>query len=263
MSDTYEVFALRYGRLRTHRREVYHDGDHTEDGHTPTELAYYFWLAVNQHRKVLIDTGFDPVVAARRGRETLVPPLDLLRQFGIEPEEVTDVILTHFHYDHIGNVAAFPDARFYTTCAEYDYWTSPGLDEDRAAAVEATEVAEVAQLRSAGRLTLLAGGGQFPIMGGIQGISLPGHTPGQIAVRIPTESGDITLTSDAAHTSEEIDSDRPFHIFTDLEAMRLSLAEIRAMISAGDSIVVPGHEPSVADRFPRWRGMAEVVQLSA
>ena len=74
---------------------------------------------------IVVDCGFDPEVGARRGRTCLCAPLEALRALGVEPESVSTVVVTHLHYDHIGNLAAFPAATLIVPRRELDFWTGP------------------------------------------------------------------------------------------------------------------------------------------
>ena len=69
------------------------------------------WVIRNPARTLLVDTGFSADMAVRRGRRYLASPVDLLKQIGIAAESVEDIVVTHMHYDHAGNIAAFPKAR--------------------------------------------------------------------------------------------------------------------------------------------------------
>ena len=66
------VVAVRYGEWATTRSEVFHDGVEAGAPAAPFVLAYYFWIVETPDRTVVVDTGFDPAVADRRGRTALV-----------------------------------------------------------------------------------------------------------------------------------------------------------------------------------------------
>jgi hypothetical protein len=76
--------------------EVYREPDR--------ELAmdYFVWVARNADRTVLIDCGFNEQSGARRNRTMLCPPVEALRQIGVDAAEVSQLVVTHAHYDHIG-----------------------------------------------------------------------------------------------------------------------------------------------------------------
>ena len=65
-----------------------------------------------------VDTGFSKEEGERRGRTYTLSPADGLRRVGIEPDDVKDVIISHMHYDHAGNLDMFPNARFHIQTAE-------------------------------------------------------------------------------------------------------------------------------------------------
>ena len=71
------------------------------------------WLARGGGRTFVIDTGFNAEVAKRRKRTFLRCPVETLGAFGIDAAAVEDVVLTHLHYDHVGNFDRFPKARFH------------------------------------------------------------------------------------------------------------------------------------------------------
>ena len=115
----YEVHAVKYAHLPRKAWEVQitpdpHDADFPMD--------YFVWVAIpideSGHRTIggkpiVIDTGFNAAVGKKRGREVKTNPADLLEHLGVDAKEVEDVIVTHLHYDHIGNWDRFPKARFH------------------------------------------------------------------------------------------------------------------------------------------------------
>jgi glyoxylase-like metal-dependent hydrolase (beta-lactamase superfamily II) len=110
MSDTYEVFAIRYAEHERKAADNYIGGD-PHDVLQP--LDYFVWAIRNAERTVLVDTGFDRPVGAKRGRTVVTPVGDALKAFGIEPDTVENIVISHMHYDHCGNVDLFPRARYH------------------------------------------------------------------------------------------------------------------------------------------------------
>jgi glyoxylase-like metal-dependent hydrolase (beta-lactamase superfamily II) len=161
-------------------------------------------------------------------------------------------VLTHFHYDHTGNVAAFADVDLLVPRREVAFWQTP-----RSRHVLFVEHAEVddlalidARLDDGSARTFEHGSELAP---GVVAISLPGHTPGQVGLLVTTTDGQVRLTSDAVHLYDEFDHGRPFGVFTDLEAMFASYEVVGATIDDG-ALMVPGHDPDVARRFPAVAG---------
>jgi glyoxylase-like metal-dependent hydrolase (beta-lactamase superfamily II) len=108
--ETYEVYAIRYATLARKAADNFIGGDPHEEG---SALDYFVWLARSASRLYVIDTGFDAGVAERRGRKMLLSPELGLKRLGVDAAEVRDVIVTHLHYDHVGNFALFPKAAFH------------------------------------------------------------------------------------------------------------------------------------------------------
>ena len=71
----------------------------------------------------MVDTGFDWPSCKAHGRTMVQHPLEGLHALGVGPGEVRDVVITHFHYDHAGNLPAFPNATFHLQDEEMAYVT--------------------------------------------------------------------------------------------------------------------------------------------
>ena len=96
-NDVHEVYAVRYGHHDRPAHENYIGGD-PHDTNEP--LAYFVWVIKGPHGTFILDTGFDPAMAAKRGRTIVKPVSEGLKAIDVDPEQVTDVIISHLHYDH-------------------------------------------------------------------------------------------------------------------------------------------------------------------
>src|SRR5262245_45926057 len=106
----YEVFALRYATRAGQRRDHFVGGDR-HAGAMP--IDYYTWVAIGPAGAFVIDTGFTAEMAKARKREFLRCPVESLKLLGVDAGAVREVVLTHMHYDHVGNFDRFPNARFH------------------------------------------------------------------------------------------------------------------------------------------------------
>jgi glyoxylase-like metal-dependent hydrolase (beta-lactamase superfamily II) len=96
--------------------------------------------------------------------------------------------------------------------------------------------------------------GTSTIEPGITAIEVGGHSPGQQMLVVDTPSGKRILASDAIHLYEEFERRRPFAVIVDLDEM-YGAYELAATLShEHDAIVIPGHDPLVAQRFPALSG---------
>jgi glyoxylase-like metal-dependent hydrolase (beta-lactamase superfamily II) len=213
-------------------------------------MDYFFWVVRDGARTTLVDTGFDPAVGERRGRTVLCPPLDALVRLGIERTSVEQIVLTHLHYDHTGNVHAFPNAELVVPAKELDFWT-----DSCDSIVEPAELEEIAAAERGGRVRRLAGDGE--ITTGISAVAVGGHSPGQLVIVVETERGPVVLASDALHYYEELERNRPFAIVVDLDEMLAGYATLRRLAAAPGARLVAGHDPAVLERFtPIENGLA-------
>src|SRR4051812_18063597 len=122
MGSAYEVYAIRYATMspRTpHQNYLLPDPHET----AAADLDYFVWLIRGEGRDILVDTGFNAAEAQARSRKLTLNPVDALAAFGVAADDIADVIVTHLHYDHAGNLDRFPNARFHLQDREMSYAT--------------------------------------------------------------------------------------------------------------------------------------------
>ena len=122
MGNAYEIYALRYATMspRTpHLNFLLPDPHET----TAQDLDYFVWLIRGHGRDILVDTGFNAEEAKLRARKLTLNPVDALAAFGVKAEDIWDVVVTHLHYDHAGNLDRFANAKFHLQDREMSYAT--------------------------------------------------------------------------------------------------------------------------------------------
>jgi glyoxylase-like metal-dependent hydrolase (beta-lactamase superfamily II) len=247
----YEILAVRYA---THDRRgaenfLFPDdlGSDLHDVSMP--LDYFVWVVRSPERVLLVDTGFDRPAAERRGRKLLVHPADALRALGHAPEEIRDVVITHLHYDHAGNLAAFPNARFHVQDSEMAFATGRCMCHPRMRfPFDVEDVVSMVRRLFEGRVVFTEGDAElFP---GISVHRVPGHTNGLQCVRVATERGPVVLASDATHLYANIELNNPFPIITNLPQSFESWRRLAELACSAER-VIPGHDPAVLRLYPR------------
>jgi glyoxylase-like metal-dependent hydrolase (beta-lactamase superfamily II) len=256
----YEVYAIRYATVARRAAENFIGGDPHE---TAARLDYFVWLVRNAERTVVVDTGFNAAAAARRGREFLRSPADGLALLGVDAARVETVVLTHLHYDHVGNFDLFPAATFHLQDDEMAYATGRYMAVPHFAhAYEVDEVVGMVRNVYAGRVTFHAGDAE--LAPGLSVHLIGGHTRGLQAVRVHTRVGWVVLASDASHYYANMNECRPFPIVADVTRMVDGWRRLRELADAPRH-VVPGHDPEVMARYaapaPELEGIA--VRLDA
>ena len=121
MTETYELFAIKYARHDRDATENFVDDPDPHEGNMP--IDYFIWVAKNKNRTVLIDTGFNADAAAQRKREFMRCPAESLSMVGANAADIEDIVITHLHYDHVGNFDLFPNARFHLQDKEMQFAT--------------------------------------------------------------------------------------------------------------------------------------------
>jgi glyoxylase-like metal-dependent hydrolase (beta-lactamase superfamily II) len=253
MSPPYRVLAVRYATRETSKAEAYYRYHAYGEPDAPLRMDYYFWLLEGKDGTIVVDTGYDPEVAARLGRRTLCEPVEAFRLLGVDPFDVEQVIVTHLHWDHVGNLDLFADARLTVAQRELDFWTGPYARRHHFA--EVVVQAEIEHVRAAaceGRVALVTG--EQEIAPGIVAVDVGGHSPGQLVLAVETARGRIVLASDAIHYYEELALDRPFAVLADLAECYSAFDTLRRLSEGSEAAVVAGHDPLVMERFDRLEG---------
>lgn len=178
---------------------------------------------VNSFTPVLINTGkelvlFDTGMGAGAREAGQGKLIDALEASGYKADDVSLVILSHFHPDHIGGLMedgkpAFANARYVAGQKEFDFWTAPARLESPAKTVAQMVEKNVKPL--AEKMTFVDDGDE--ILSGIQAVGAYGHTPGHLAFRVESDGKALMLISDTANHSV-ITLQRPdWHVSFDLD----------------------------------------------
>jgi glyoxylase-like metal-dependent hydrolase (beta-lactamase superfamily II) len=251
-ASRYTVLALRYGTCFGTRGRYLRGVEPGGEADAPLRMDFFLWTIGSGDGAIVVDTGFAPDVAERRQRTCLAAPRSLLARAGVEPATVETVVLTHLHYDHTGNVDAFPRASFHVHRRELEFWRSAEARRPEFAAVaEPRELAAIDAAVDAGRVREIEN--DRLIAPGVLALWTGGHAPGQLIVVVRSGDSIVVLASDALHFYEELDGGASFAIFSDLEEMNEGYELLRELGRRG-AVVVPGHDPLVLDRFPRLDG---------
>jgi glyoxylase-like metal-dependent hydrolase (beta-lactamase superfamily II) len=225
------------------------------------DFSYSFWLVEHTDGLTLVDCGFHERQAARKSIAYERTPAEAVRLLGIDPGEISTLLLTHLHFDHAGALRDFPNATIAVQRADIDYFTGPlmrfplcasGRDDD--------DMAALAEASADGRVTRLDGDTSFGP--GIELSLVGGHTPGSQLVTISDGSQRIVLTGDAAHLYANIEYGAPFPVFHDVPSSCLAFERMQQLRDEG-AVLVPGHDGSVRRDFDAVAGIPghSVVQL--
>ena len=253
----YEILALRYATLqeRTAASNFIFPDDHS----SRMPIDYFLWAIRGHGRTIVVDTGFGPKVAQARGRAVLRTPVAALAAVGIDAAGVSDVVLTHLHYDHAGCLEDFPAATFHLQDAEMSFATGRCMcHQVLRAPMELDDVLDAVRHVYAGRVRFHDG--TATLAPGISLHLVGGHSGGLQVVRVHTARGWVVLASDAAHYWANIRTRNPFPLVVDVFRMAEGWRTCEELADGPDHII-PGHDPLVLTTFPCVPGNAEAVRV--
>jgi glyoxylase-like metal-dependent hydrolase (beta-lactamase superfamily II) len=242
----YEVFAIRYATIERFPAAGLIAGADTS---RRQDIAMMVWLArVPGGRNVLMDAGFyrDKFVNRWKPKDYERPSLAIAR-VGLKPEDVTDVIVSHIHWDHLDGADLFPRARVWIQRDEYEHYVD-SAGRARSTTIDSADATMLATLARGGHVQLIAGD-SVEILPGIRVYTGGKHTFASQFATVETDAGAVVLASDNAYLYENLERHRPIAQTLD------SLSNLRAQermgrLAGAPRLIVPGHDPAVFTRFP-------------
>ncbi len=252
-APVYEVYAIKYAHHARRAAENFLGGLPHDEHDGPMPLDYFVWLirpadGKGAGREIVVDTGFSAAMAAKRQRDHIRCPAAGLALLGCDAASVRDVVVTHLHYDHIGNFELFPQADFHLQDQEMRYATGRHMGEPVfRGAYEVEDVVGMVRRVYAGRVRFHDG--DAAIAPGVSLHLVGGHTMGLQVVRVATRRGWVVLASDASHFYANMEQVRPFPIVYSVGDMVEGYRRLRALAES-PAHIIPGHDPLVMQRYP-------------
>jgi glyoxylase-like metal-dependent hydrolase (beta-lactamase superfamily II) len=242
----YDVYAVKYGTLPQFRMSGLIAGADTS---RRLDIAMKVWLLKGPNgRNVLVDAGFHRDNSVSRWKPTeFSPPSEAVARAGVPADKITDVIITHIHWDHLDGIDLFPNARVWIQREEFEHHLdSTGAVKDRA--IDANDAKILAGLARAGRVMLVDGDAK-EIIPGITVYTGGKHTYQSQLAAVKTTSGTVVIASDNMYLYENLAMKRP--IAQTLDSLSNLRTQARMTTLASDPrLIVPGHDPEVFKRFP-------------
>lgn len=205
------------------------------NGVCPADFVAFLVLTPNQ--KTLVDSG--------KGHALGGGAVDILKQAGIRPEDITDVVLTHLHFDHVGGMVSnggktFPNAKIHADAKEWEYWKNY---QPQANGAPNTEMAKkFIELYQNDAQLFNAGENPMPWL---KAIPTPGHTPGHMAYELENAGKTYIFGGDFMHCLDAQAKDPDIYTLwdTDHELAIRSRKELLKRAVQKNGIVLGGHFP--------------------
>ena len=247
-AQEYEILSVRYGMVEGFPlRGLLPDAPEGE----VIDIAMAIWVIRNDDRTVLLDTGFfREEWLDRFAVAGFVRPDEALSRIGVSPGDVTDIVISHAHWDHMGGIELFPDATIWIQTEEFAYYTGAAWQpEGNSGGIDPADVAHLVERNTAGLVRLIQGD-DVEILPGITVFTGARHTYASQYVLVDGDPP-FVLASDNAYLYVNLTEGRAGATFTpgDKEA---NLAAVRRMLelAGGTDRVIPGHDPEQFRRFP-------------
>jgi glyoxylase-like metal-dependent hydrolase (beta-lactamase superfamily II) len=249
-SGIYEVYAVRFGGFHDYPTyELVAGADTTRR----QELAFIVLVMKDGHgRNVLFDAGFyRPQFVDKWKPFDFVMPSLAIAKVGLKPDDVTDVVISHVHWDHLDGADLFPKANIWIQRDEYQHYVdSAGMPADRG--IDTADAAMLLSLKRSGRLKLIDGDNK-QFLPGITAYTGGRHTYASQYLGVKTKGGVVILASDNVYLYENLDKHVPIHAtFTPADSTsNLQAQERMEHLAASSALIIPGHDPQIFVRFPK------------
>jgi glyoxylase-like metal-dependent hydrolase (beta-lactamase superfamily II) len=223
------------------------------------DIAFVIWLVRGGGHNILFDSGFHrekwfkyfPVTDYLR-------PDEAVRLAGVKPEEITDIVISHAHWDHMGGIDLFPKATVWIQREEFRYYTGAawqaGGDHG---GIDPEDVQELVQLNTEGRLRLVDGD-DVEIFPGIRAYTGARHTYASQYLRVEGHPS-FVLASDNCYLYRNLAEHKASATFSEEDhAANIKNQERMTQLAGSPDRVVPGHDPLQFQKFPTQGRVASI-----
>ena len=211
----------------------------------------------------LVDCGFqNNHWLTRYAFSSWEDPKDVLGRLGFAPEDVETILVTHMHFDHMGNFEAFPNAKLYIQFDEYTGWSdavcsvhqheTPEQKEWVFSSFDPGDLMRAAQGVSEGRVKFIHGDEEI-LPGVTARLAKDSHTFGSQWFEVSTANGPFVVAGDIAYWYSNIEQMWPpgYHqgnAFNQIKAYR----QMRELLKNKTDRVIPGHDAELWNRHATW-----------
>jgi len=249
----YEVYALKFASAFDNKpyplKYLVLDPPENETGNA----IFMVWLIKGSNGKnILVDAGFlkDVEEAKDYGVTNYIRPDSMLFGLGLKPTDITDIILTHPHWDHMDGVDLFPNAQVWIQKEDYNYFVGAAWQKDSGGDFNKRDVRKIIELNLAGKLTLVDGDDK-EIIPGIKVYTGSRHTFNSQYVLVRSGVEKIILASDNVYTYYNLDhlKSAPKEATFDTNGYIKAMERMKTLVS-NIKFIIPGHDALLFSRFP-------------
>jgi glyoxylase-like metal-dependent hydrolase (beta-lactamase superfamily II) len=251
-TGNYEVYAIRFASI-AHPVPISgmaYKGPDTDS----VKVDFSIWLIRGDNGKnILVDAGFRNEGDGPKGFELVnyIRPDSALAKVGLKAGDITDIILSHPHWDHIDGVGLFPNAHLWIQKEDYNYFVGAAWASDSTSGgFDRRDVRTMVELNLAGKVTLVDGDNK-EIIPGIRVYTGSRHTYNSQYVLVPSGKKKIILASDNIWIYYSLDHMVPAAVGGTLDpAGYVRAMERMKTLASSPKYIIPGHDGKVYSLFP-------------
>lgn len=254
---TYEVYAISYGIIPDFPVSGLVAG---ADKSRKMDIQMMVWLLKGSNgSNVLVDSGFyrDKFFKQWTVKDFLKPS-EAIARVGLKPDDISDVIITHMHWDHADGMDLFPKARIWIQQDEFSYYTGEAWQQGGShGGIDPDDVMALVKINTEGRVRMVKGDDQEAI-DGIRFYTGGRHTYASQFVAVNAKAGTVIIASDNCYLYENLDKHVPIAQTLDA-ASNLKAQDRMKQLASSPRLIIPGHDPAVFARFPApGNGVAKI-----
>jgi glyoxylase-like metal-dependent hydrolase (beta-lactamase superfamily II) len=215
------------------------------------DTIYAMWLIRGGGHNILFDSGFH---RPRWFKEwtilNYVRPNEAVKLAGVQPEEITDIVVSHAHWDHLGGIDLFPKAIIWIQKEEFRYYTGEawqaGGDHG---GIDPEDVQALVRLNTEGRVRLIDGD-DVEIFPGIRAYTGGRHTYASQYLLVEGTPR-FVLASDNTYLYRNLETHMASATFSDADhAANIKNQERMIQLAGSVDRVIPGHDALQFQKFP-------------
>ena len=251
-TEQYTVYALRFASMAypSPISDWVDKGPHNDS----VQINFMIWLIKGDHgRNILVDAGFLKDIPEAKAFDIAhyVRPDSTLTKLGLQPGDITDIILSHPHWDHIDGVGLFPNAHIWIQKEDFNYFVGAAWQKDgHHGGFNKRDVRMLMDLNLAGRVTLVDGDDK-EIIPGITVYTGSRHTYNSEYALVNTGRNKIILASDNIWVYYSLEHLLPAAPGGTLDpAGYVKAMERMKTLVTNTRFIIPGHDAKIFTIFP-------------
>ena len=268
MTDIWDLYVIEYARSKAQPwvdliSGMYDDGT--------VDLPFSFLLAQQGERNVLIDTGFmqdenSSGFSRKFGIPDWISPVRMLGEIGVKAEAITDIVITHAHFDHMGSIAEFPNARIFIQKSElltwYEMIALPKRFGYLTAIIDPDNLRTALEASIEHRVTLVDGDADN-ILPGLHVRLGSGHTIGQQFVIVETARARLVVSGDCVYSRRQFTGHNDDGVYVPLNNATGSVWEqLKTIDRINTEIGGDQAKLLVLHDVDRWEGLPVVKEIA-